>query len=329
MDINHKWTVQMKNPIEGIMLATLDPLDHSVFYVSDGWNTAYSRMRFRKLSIETGEEIANALTRDGARCMYCDKEHIYVFLTKRILKLHRNDLTIAYTYKEKVPRATDYVESDGANTFLLANHIMDSLSVFDLQTGHIRRKKIGGCCGIFKTDSNSFFIFNYNSILEYSLEDNKLNKLADTEKYMECVMAKSGRAYLLCPVVYYNWTGFRTAEYNILIYSFVPEARIEKVIPIPEEICSHLCANISFRLSEDEKWLYLFDPKSIWIYSIYEDKILFQHTFQSEAIHNVFADKPFIITLDNAKGETERPTRSEREYEIEMAGWEFSNEIEK
>ena len=192
MCVNQKWTIQMKNSIDGVMLPQIDPFDKSVFYVSDGLHSTFSSMRFRKLSIETGKEQSNILIRDGARCIYCDKEYIYVFLNKRILKLHRSDLTIADEYKERIPRYTDYVNSDGEGIFLLGNHNADSLSVFDLRTRCGHRKKIGGCCGIFKTEADTFLIFNYDSILEYSLKGNKLNRIADTENYTECTRGKSG-----------------------------------------------------------------------------------------------------------------------------------------
>ena len=308
MSVNEKWTIQMKNSIGGVMLPQTDPFDKSVFYVSDGLQSTFSSMRFRKLSAETGEEQANVLTRDGTRCIYCDQEYIYVFLNKRILKLHRSDLTMAQEYKERIPRFTDYVNSDGADTFLLGNHSADALSVFDLRTGKCHRKKIGGCCGIYKTESDTFLIFNYDGILEYSLKGNKLKKAADTEKYTECAVGKSGRAYLLCGGGCYRSMTLAPTEYKILVYSFVPETRSEKVIFIPEEICSCLCSAMNFRLSEDEKRLYLFDSQSVWLYSIDEDAIIFQHTF-SAGILNVMAEESFVITL-----------RSLQEG-YEVAGW--------
>ena len=295
MRVEQKWTIQMKNSIDAVMLPQTDPFDKAVFYVSDGLRSTFSSMRFRKLSMETGEEQANVLTRDGTRCIYCDKEYIYAFLNKRILKLHRSDLTIADEYKERIPRYTDYVDSDGAEVFLLGNQNADSLSVFHLQTGRSQRKKIGGCCGIFQTEPDTFFIFNYDSILAYSLKGNRLKKIADTEHYTECARGKSGRAYLLCGGVRYSTMTISSAEYKILIYSFVPDIKMEKVIFIPKEICGRLCSAMAFRLSEDEKRLYLFDSRTIWIYSICEDKIIFQHTFSAHIL-NVLAEESFVIT---------------------------------
>lgn len=312
MDIKQKWTVPMKNNIGGVMKAAADPFNPSVFYVTDGLFSAYSGIRFRKLSVETGEELANIVTRDCARCIYLNQEYIYVFLSKRILQLHRSDFTIAHTYKEKIPHCTDYADSAGGDIFLLANHNADSLSVFDFCTCRTRRKKIGGCCGIFKTESDTFFIFNYDSILEYSLADNKLNKLTDTERYTQCARGKSGRAYLLCGGVQYSTTIIVSAEYKILIYSFTPETTLEKVVSIPEEICSQLCNAMRFCLSEDERILYLFDSRTLWIYSIHEDRILFRYTFEGECIHNVLPERSFVVTRNPEPG-----------VEHRVSGWEI------
>ena len=74
MEVCKKWTVQMKNNISGgaVMPPVLDPFDSSVFYVSDGWYSYYSSIRLRRLSVETGEELSNVLTRDCVRCIHVE-----------------------------------------------------------------------------------------------------------------------------------------------------------------------------------------------------------------------------------------------------------------
>ena len=52
------WTSCTKNNILGLLPPTIDPFDQSLFYVSDGIGTPYPAIKFRKLSIETGEELA-------------------------------------------------------------------------------------------------------------------------------------------------------------------------------------------------------------------------------------------------------------------------------
>lgn len=311
-----RWTVQMKYGISGCMRPAADTEKPSFFYVSDGLFSTISGMRFRKMSIETGEELANVLTRDGTRCIYFDGEYIYAFLSRRILKLYRNDLKIAKTYKERIPYCADYVAYAGNDTFLLGNHNADSMSLFNVETKQTRRKKIGGCCGIFKTEQHNFLIFNYDSILEYSLAQNKLAKIADTPKYTKCVMGKSRRAYLLCGGVNYSGPEITSAEYKIPVYSFSPEAALEKNISIPQEICSRLRSTLTFSLSEDEELLYLYDTNTVWIYSVPKDAIIFQNTFPfEESIQNVFTDRSFVITLRRLQGE--------RDFIYKLSGWEM------
>lgn len=97
MKLTQKWSVCLKNNILGaadVMSPTIDPYDPAAFYISDGWNTSYAAMRLRKLSLETGEELANALVRSAVRYIDVNPDTIYALLDKRILKLDRKDLKI-------------------------------------------------------------------------------------------------------------------------------------------------------------------------------------------------------------------------------------------
>lgn len=101
MECLQVWSVVLKNNIRGaadVMPPIADVFDSNVFYISDGWQTAYGGMRFRKLSLETGEELANVLTRASVRCIWAGKESIYAVSDKRILKLNWKDLGIQESY---------------------------------------------------------------------------------------------------------------------------------------------------------------------------------------------------------------------------------------
>ena len=316
MSVRQRWVKQLKNNITGVMPPTEDPIDPSVFYVSDGLFSPYSSMRFRQFSVETGEELANVLTRNWTRCIHFEGDQIYAFLNKRIIKLQRNGLAVVETYKEKVPNYADYVSMINDDTFLIGNHNAPSLTVFNVRTKQTRRKKIGGCCGIFKTEQDRFLVFDYHNILAYLPGENKLCKLADTETYVECAMGSSGRAYLLCGGIGYSGgTQITSAAYKILVYSLSAETAQEKTIVIPQDILDDLCSAMHFCLSKDETHLYLYDARTVWIYSVSENKIVFRHTFPSgaglEGIHIVFANQSFLI----------RVSRSESSYE--MSGWEI------
>ena len=306
----------MKNNITGVMPPTVDPADPSVFYVSDGLFSPYSGMRFRQFSMETGEELANVLTRNATRCIHFQGDQIYAFLDKRIIKLRRNGLEVVETYKEKVPNYADYVSMINDDTFLIGNHGADFLAVFNVQTKQTKRKKIGGCCGIFKTEQDRFLVFDYHSILAYSPGENKLCKLIDTETYVECAMGESGRAYLLCGGVGYSGgPQITSAAYKILVYSVSAKTELEKTVVIPQEILGRLCSHMHFCLSKDETRLYLYDARTVWIYSTDENKIVFSYTFPSgaglEGIHNVFADQSFLTRV------------SKSGTGCEMSGWEI------
>ncbi len=160
-------------------------------------------------------------------------------------------------------------------------------------------------------------IFSYDGILEYSLAENKLAKIADTPKYTKCVMGKSRRAYLLCGGgVNYSGPEITSAEYKIPVYSFSPEAALEKNISIPQEICSRLRSTLTFSLSEDEELLYLYDTNTVRIHSVPKDEIIFQHTFPfEESIKNVFIDRSFVITLRRLQGESD--------FIYKLSGWEM------
>lgn len=315
MSVHQRWVKQLKNNIIGIMQPTEDPVDPSVFYVSDGLFSTYSSMRFRQFSMETGEELANALTRDATRCIHFEGDHIYAFLNKRIIKLRKNGLAVVDTYREKVPNCADYVSMIKDDTFLIGNNNADSLTVFNVQTKQTSRKKIGGCCGIFKTEQDRFLVFNYHSILSYSSGENKLCKLTDTETHTECAMGESGRAYLLCGGVGYSGPKITSAAYKILVYSLSAGTALERTVDIPQEILGSLCSHMHFRLSKDETLLYLYDARTVWIYSVHENKIVFHYTFPSGAglggIHDVFTDQSFLIRV------------SQSGTGCEMSGWEI------
>ena len=61
-------------------------------HVSLGFQDNNVNLLKSSYTIETGEELASVLTRDAARCIYFEKEYIYAFLNKRVLKLDRNNV---------------------------------------------------------------------------------------------------------------------------------------------------------------------------------------------------------------------------------------------
>lgn len=272
MELCKKWTVQMKNNISGggVMPPTFDPFDPAVFYVSDGWQSYYSSMRLRRLSVETGEELANVLTRDSTRCVHIEKDRIFAVLNKRILELNRSDLSVRRAYKKGVPLYMDYAAVDGKDKLLMMNRNGDFLNVFDLNAETARKKKVSTCCGIWKEDENVFLILNGDAILRYDLAGNKLKKLADTQPCSGCRLGPSGQLYLLCkgPV-----EGGEVSS-KLVIYPSAAGGTSREIVP--EELIQ------DFSLSQDEKRLFLIRDNCIWLYSIPEERVIFQHEFEGE-----------------------------------------------
>lgn len=272
MELYKKWSVHMKNNISGggVMPPVLDPFDPAVFYVSDGWGSSYSSMRLRRLSVETGEELASVLTRDSTRCIHIERDRIFAVLNKRILEMDRGSLGVIRAYKKGVPQYMDYVGFDGRDKLLMMNWNGGFLNVFSLSAETARKKKVDTCCGIWRENEKFFLILNGDAVLRYDLARNTLKKLVDTEPCSRCRLGPSGQLYLLCrgPVE------DRSISSKIVIY---PSA----VGGVPRELIpGELIQN--FSLSQDEDRLFLIRDNCIWLYSIPEENVIFQHKFEGE-----------------------------------------------
>lgn len=282
MELFQKWSIHMKNNISGggVMPPVLDPFDPTAFYVSDGWGSYYSSMRLRKLSAETGEELASVLTRDCTRCVHIEKDRMFAVLNKRILELDRSDLSVRRNYKKGVPQYMDYASSNGGDKLLLMNWNGGFLNVFDLNTEKTRKKKVDTCCGIWKENENSFLILNGSAILRYDLAENKLIKLADGEPFTKCMLGPSGQLYLLCkgPV-----EGGEVSSKLMIYPSAVGGAPREIIL---EELIQDLA------LSQDETRLFLIRDNDIWLYSIPEERVISCHEFEGGS---AFEDGLYIL----------------------------------
>lgn len=272
MELCKRWAARMKNNISGggVMVPVTDPFDPSVLYVSDGWGSSYSSIRLRKLSVETGEELANVLTRDCVRCIHVEEDRLFAVLNKRLLELDRSDLRMRRAYEKGVPQYMDYAGFNGEDKLLLMNWNGGFLNVFDLNTEKTRKKKVDTCCGIWKEDESSFLVLNGDTILCYDLAGNKLIKLTDSEPFSKCMLGPSGRLYLLCkgPV-----EGGEVSS-KLVIYPSASGGAPREIIL--EELIQN------FSLSQDENRLFLIRDNCIWLYSIPEEEIIFRHKFEGE-----------------------------------------------
>lgn len=302
MEMIEKWKTCLKYDIVGledVLSRTTDPFDPAAFYVSDGWGTAYGAMRLRKLSLETGEELANILARNLTRCIYVNKDFVYAILDKRILKLNREDLSIQETYAQNVPRCSDHAEFVDEDTLLLMNYYGGTLQCFNLQTQKSRRKKMDAqyvYYDIIKKDAETFLIFQERAVFRYSPKANTIKKLTDTEPCIRCAMGNSGKIYLLCR----NHIG-KTGEdgketlssSKMLVFSSLSENDYEEL----ELGCIADC----FWLSEEEDILYLAHGNEFCIYSVAEKKLIFHHVFGGGFVYNFFVKAGKVLIYDKVE----------------------------
>lgn len=289
MELRKKWSVRTKNNISGggVMPPAADPFDPSVFYVSDGWGSYYGSIRLRRLSAGTGEELASVLTRDCARCIHIEEGRIFAILNKRILELDRETLHVRRTYKKGVPQYADHVGFNGSDKLLMMNWMGGFLNVFDLTAEKTQKKKVNNCCGILREGPGSFLIMDGEAVLRYDVEKNKLQKTIDAEPYTDCARGASGRLYLLCkgPI------GDGEAPSKILVYPSAEGGSPREILP--GEQIQHIA------LSQDEARLFLTRDDRFWLYSVPEERIVFQHTFDGGSVFEdrlrIF-DKNMILT---------------------------------
>ena len=269
MELRKRWSARMKNHISGggVMAPVADPFDPSVFYVSDGWGSYYASIRLRKLSVETGEELKNVLTRDCVRCIHVEEDRLFAILNKRILELDRETLEVRQAYKKGVPQHMDFVGFNGVDKLVMMNWMGGFLNIFDLNTEKTQRKKTSNCCGILKETPNSFLVMDGESVLRYNLEKNKFQKLIDVESYTDCAQGTSGALYLLCkgPVA--------DGEISSKVLVYPTATGGEPLEIVPGELVQHIA------LSQDEKRLALTRDNRFWLYSVPEGRLVFQHEF--------------------------------------------------
>lgn len=289
MEIVQAWTAIFQYHITGgaAMPPTANLSDPDVFYVSDGVGTPFGAMRLRKISLETGDELASVLTRNWVRCICENEESIYAVLDKRILKINRKDFHLEESYTKNIPRYSDYVDFAAEDTLILMNSNGGSLHQFNFKTQKSSRKKISSDYFIYhviKADTDTVYIFTEQEILQYSPQSNEIKKLLETEACRDSVMDSAGKTYLLC-----SSKRSRPRSSRILVYSSLTDANPETLFPG--------CVAAHFWLLEETNQLYMTYDNKLWIYSVDEKKMIFHHIFDNDIFH-IFVKTNTVLTLD-------------------------------
>jgi hypothetical protein len=301
MGISEKWTITLKNSISGNgIVPTIDPFNDSVFYIADGWGSAYNSMKFRKLLVETGEELAAAPIKNMTRCIHINESHVFAVSEKRILQLARNDLSIVRIYRENIPKYASYINSDDNDILLLMGRNGGCFYRFDLQTGKNTKKRLSSCCGIIRTGINVFLIFStHGGVFKYYLDCDKLEKIIKTEPFLNCCIDKSNNLYVHRGKLIgktNDTTGYFQPSSKLLFYPLLSETNME-------EIDTGVIFE-GLQLSDDGKLLYLYKDSFLWLYSLDKRKVVDTFTFPTHSytfggrtkILNIFDKKRLVIT---------------------------------
>lgn len=299
MNIREKWSQTLKNNIDGggVMSPAPDPFDPSAFYVTDGWGSYYNSIRLRRLSLETGEELASVLTRDAVRCLWFEEDALFALLSKRVVRAARPSMEVLDCWRRGIPACSDYAAFDGEKTLLSMNWAASYLSILELGEAKARRKRLESCCGIFREDSRRFLVMNGAGIYRCTLPEGSLQKLADTKPYYRCLRGGSGRLYLLR-------SGEEDWLTQVLIY---PPPGEETEGLAPERIFQVPWLRgpkVYIALSRDEETVYFMQGDFLWAWSVSRGKPLFRHSFQDEYVSAVFDNSPqgaSILTYNRDK----------------------------
>ncbi|MDR1348233.1 MAG: hypothetical protein LBJ63_07405 [Prevotellaceae bacterium] len=298
MIVEKYWVVTLKNSIFKGLRPAKDPFDDTVFYIGDGWGSTYPSMKFRKLYIANGVEMANFPIKNSSRCFYTNITGVFVASDKKIYQLDRKDLSIQKTFEKNVPRYTDYINSNDIDCLLLMNHSGDFIYNYNYNTEKLAKKKIKSCTGIIKSNGNNFLIFSkYEGIYNYNLANNNVKKLLGMEPYYKCILNKHGELFVHCGKIIEKT--YNTYEY------IKPLSKIKVYKSIMDNIYDEIDVKIDFTdliVSEEEGALYLINKNIIYIYSIDDKKIIDKYTFNEEIL-TIFIKEKIIFTyeFDKAK----------------------------
>jgi len=126
----------------------IDPQGRAV-YVSDGWgNRPVPALRFRRLDIETGAETARWPCGSAVRCMVTlDGGDLLVATDQRLAQLDPLTLVERARWNRSVKHATTMAVHRGVA--VAGNPMMPMITLVDLRSGDVRRKRHGPVIKIF------------------------------------------------------------------------------------------------------------------------------------------------------------------------------------
>ena len=185
------WQSRLQNRLRDIGENVLIKGDRA-FYAGD--NDEQKQMKLRKISLESGEQLAGAPFRDFTRAATFDDDGrtlVVLGFIDTIYKFNAADLALISKHKKGVLKYGNFIalsSKDGDKKAITATD--DTLFIYDFETQTSTRKRLKGCAAIFKQDELNFLIFTRSGqIYNLNLSSCELKIIAKT-----CPMTQVQRA---------------------------------------------------------------------------------------------------------------------------------------
>ena len=185
------WQSRLQNRLRDIGENVLIKGD-CAFYAGD--NDEQKQMKLRKISLESGEQLAGAPFRDFTRAATFDDDGrtlVVLGFIDTIYKFNAADLALISKHKKGVLKYGNFIalsSKDGDKKAITATD--DTLFIYDFETQTSTRKRLKGCAAIFKQDELNFLIFTRSGqIYNLNLSSCELKIIAKT-----CPMTQVQRA---------------------------------------------------------------------------------------------------------------------------------------
>lgn len=274
-----KWTKTLENPIYMGIYPQIDRYEESHCYISDGWGSFFPSMKLRKISLETGDEIASFRVKNGTRCVYQTKEKLFVTSDNKIFVLDRATLSLEKKMEKNILKNADYVELDDKGRLLLMNCGGNYLMVLDYLQEKAQKKKVAhSCSGIHKRSSDKYLIMDPygGEIICYDLEKNTHRTFIKDRTFSGSALVNDETAYLRGGVIVDRQgaeiieptSGFRVISLR------TKECVEEFEVPVEFDL---------FFLSNDKEKLFLLKHNKFFVFSLTQKCITDQYVFDDNS----------------------------------------------
>jgi len=284
MKLIKRWETELPNPFGvGVIEPGIDPITKSALYIADGAGSSFASMKFRKLSLENGKEIASVKINNTVRCWHLNSK------TKEILAVSDNKIFIidheTFRPKDKltnsIPRYMDYIESDANNNLIMMNWRGKSLSIYNMEQEKVINKRLKWCRGIFKESDTSFLISSPLSegIFRYNRAKDSLMKVLDTGVFSSVSISKSKTIFIQAGeyIPEKKQEHSATSDHINALSDIAVYQSVEDNNPI---ILTPEIEYKKIHLSSDTTFIYLTNNNILYKYSVNNDEVIDTYEFE-------------------------------------------------